>query len=231
MYAVTEKEAENKDTGSGSNMAKRKNGPFMPVGTRIPFYTLTHISTDLEQGSLIEGVVAENVFFHKAAIPAGTRIYGSAGEVGANNRMKLNFSFLQYPNGKSLPISADIYDVNMQYGIESYFTPTPAWVYALRFLNVSAIYGLTKDQGHSSDGEPIGDLDEVVKYLNDTIKEIEHQQKGYYTLPAGTPGVMMLTANLDLGEISESGSSQPAAKAEALLSENERLERMKHNVA
>ena len=221
------------DTGSpkpATPSRRTEEGPFMPVGTRIPFYTLTHISTNLEQGSLIEAVVAENVFFHQAAIPAGTRIYGTAGDVGSNNRMKLSFSFLLYPNGKALPISADAYDVNMQYGIEAYYTPTPAWVYALRFLNVASIYGLTQNQGHSADGEPIGNIDEVVKYLNDTIKEIEHQQKGYYTLPSGTPGVLMLTANLNLTDVSIEGSSTPATKAEALLNEEERLKRMKFNV-
>lgn len=145
--------------------------------------------------------------------------------------MKLNFNFLLYPDGKSIAISADAYDVNMQFGLEAYFTPTPAWVYALRFLNVASIYELTKNQGHSSDGEPIGNIDEIVSYLNDTIKEIEHRQQAYYTLPAGTPGILMLTANLNLSSISQDENNIPAEKAEALLSEKERLERMKTNVA
>lgn len=207
------------------------NGKFMPVGTRIPFYTLTHISTNFDSGSLIEAVVAENVFFHRLAIPAGTRMYGSVGEVGSNNRIKLNFNFLLYPNGKSVPISADAYDVNMQFGLECYYTSTPPWVYALRFLNVASIYELTKNQGHSSNGEPIGNIDEVVSYLNDTIKEIEHKQEAYYTLPAGTPGILMLTSNLNLSTISDDGSSSPTTKADALLTDKERLERIKINVA
>lgn len=215
---------------SKPNKAIAKQDKIMPVGIRIPFYLLTHITTNFESGSLIEASVAENVFFHELVIPAGTRIYGTVGEVGSNNRLKLNFNFLLYHNGKSVPISADAYDVNMQFGIEAYFTPTPTWVYALRFLNVASIYELTSKQGHSDSGEPIGDLDEVVKYLNDTIKEIEHKQQAYYTIPAGTPGILMLTSNLNLSEIDMEGSSIPSKKAEPLLSEKERLERIKFNI-
>ena len=203
---------------------------FMPIGTRIPFYLLTHISTSLDRGSLIEGVVAENVFFHKCAIPAGTRLYGTMGAVGKNNRIGLNFTMLQYPNGKSISISADTYDVNMQFGLESYWTPAPIWVTALKFANVGAIAALAQTgRKNSETGESIADLSEVQNYMEETIDEIIADQTGYHTLPAGTPGVLMLTQNLDLSEISFEGSGKLTEKNVGLLSDEERLKRMKDN--
>lgn len=203
---------------------------FMPIGTRIPFYLLSHIATNLERGSLIEGVVAENVFFHKAAIPAGTRLYGSVGNVGSNNRISLTFNMLQYPNGKSISLSADTYDVNMQFGLEAYYTPAPLWATALRFANVSAIFAMSQNTKQAKDsGESLGDMSEVTSYLEDTVDEIIHKQEGYYTIPAGTPGVLMLTANLDLSKIEYSGGNKVAAKSASLLNDADRLKRMKDN--
>ena len=203
---------------------------FMPIGTRIPFYLLTHISTNLDNGSLIEGVVAENVFFHKCAIPAGTRIYGAVGAVGKNNRISLVFSMLQYPNGKSISISADAYDVNMQFGLEAYWTPAPLWATSLKFANVGAIAALAQS-GRKNDetGESIADLSEVQSYLEETVDEIIAGQTGYHTLPAGTPGVLMLTQNLDLSEIMYEGSNKRTEKNMGLFSKDELLKRMKDN--
>lgn len=189
---------------------------FFPVGTRIPFYLLTHITSKADTG-LIEGVVAENVFFHDKAIPAGTRLYGSVGEVKQNNRYEISFSMLQYPNGKSLSISADTYDVNMQFGLEAYYTPPPAWATALKFLNVGAIHELNKDVGRSSEGEQLGDTEKVTEYLEELVEEIIHNQKGYYTLPAGTPGVLMLTDDLQLNDIDYHSGKKRKSKAENLM--------------
>ena len=218
----------NRDTRT--SVETKDYSKFMPIGTRIPFYLLTHISTNLDGGSLIEGVVAENVFFHRCAIPAGTRLYGTMGTVGKNNRIGLNFTMLQYPNGKSISLSADAYDVNMQFGLEAYWTPAPIWVTALKFANVGAIAALAQNgKKNSETGESIADLSEVQNYMEETIDEIIADQTGYHTLPAGTPGVLMLTQNLDLSEISFEGSEKRAEKNTGLLSDEELLKRMKDN--
>ena len=209
---------------------EEKYEKFMPIGTRIPFYLLSHIATNLERGSLIEGVVAENVFFHKAAIPAGTRLYGSVGSVGSNNRISLTFNILQYPNGKSISLSADTYDVNLQFGLEAYYTPAPLWATALRFANVGAIFAMSQNTKQNKEsGESLGDMSEVTSYLEETVDDIIHKQEGYYTIPAGTPGVLMLTANLDLSKIEFSGGNKVASKSSSLLKDADRLKRMKDN--
>ena len=66
-------------------------------------------------------------------------------------------------------------------------------------------------------------------YLEETIDEIIAGQTGYHTLPAGTPGVLMLTQNLDLSEIMYEGSNKRAEKSMNLLSKDELLKRMKDN--
>ena len=137
---------------------------------------------------------------------------------------------LQYPNGKSISISADAYDVNMQFGLEAYWTPAPLWATSLKFANVGAIAALAQT-GRKNDetGESIADLSEVQSYLEETVDEIIAGQTGYHTLPAGTPGVLMLTQNLDLSEIMYEGSNKRAEKSMNLLSKDELLKRMKDN--
>jgi hypothetical protein len=174
---------------------------FLPRGTKIPFYLLTTATNEFPNPGTIEAVIAENVFFHGSYIEAGTRMYGSVSwdEEAKGNRMVLAFDVFVNTNGDELSIAgSDVYDVSMTYGMEAYFKPTPLWVYGLEYANVAIMYELQQSQPEDDEGRPIGDMEGIFEKLDETTADIVRNYQGYYIIPRGTAGVMMLQQRLDL---------------------------------
>lgn len=177
-------------------------GRLIPIGQRIPFYTLTDITTQFQDGGgMVEAVVAENVYFQGAKIPAGSRMYGTYRGVGTHNRLSMTFNTILLTTGEQIKVSGFVYDPQMNPGIEAYFEPTAPWVIASRYANAALLIKISENQPRDSlTNQPIGDNSYMVDAIKQTQEDLEERYGQYYTVPRGTAGIFMLNQSVDLDD-------------------------------
>ena len=174
-------------------------GKLIPIGQRIPFYTLTEVSTQFTNGGgMVEAVVAENVYFNGAKIEAGSRLYGSFTGMGTKNRMNITFNTVLLKTGEQLKITGFTYDASMRSGIESYYEPTAPFVIATRYANAALLIKLSEEQPVTQDNRPVGDTSYLQDSIQKTQDDLEVRYGAYNWLPAGTAGIFMLNASVVL---------------------------------
>jgi hypothetical protein len=193
--------------------AKAVRGNLVPIGQKIPFYTLTEVTTQFsatkaagldastsgdKSGQLVEAVIAENVYFNGAKIEAGSRMYGTFTGLGGKNRMNIVFSTILLKNGEQLKISGFTYDSSMRPGIESYYEPTAPFVVATRYANAALLVKLSEEQPVDQNNRPVGDTTYVQEAIQKTQEDLEMRYGAYNWLPAGTPGIVMLNSSVVL---------------------------------
>lgn len=213
---------------------------FLPIGHRVPFFLTTKINDNFKKSVLVSGMVAENTYFHNTCLPAGTKLYGRAGKVEKNHRMDISWNTLVFPDGSKLPIVGDVFDVNLNPGIEAYYTPLPLWTYLYKFGHIAMLVKINEEVSKSvkapSTGGIMSDpssqaaaqaqvqaqqkqIDNIEKSIVEVLEEIKSgildQVAAYHTLPAGQPGIIILTNDLNLS--TRAFTTQEVAKPSNLL--------------
>lgn len=167
---------------------------FMP-GQKIPFFTITTITSKFDT-TLVEAVVAEDVYFFNARLPAGTKLIGSASGVAKNSRITINFNQLQTVDKRTFTLSGQVFDINLEAGLEVYYVPPPAWLIGLRYSNAYVMYKIQESSPRDQNNRAIGETRPIVEALQKTQDNLEARHGEYYQLPRGSTGILMLTAPL-----------------------------------
>ncbi|HLE11835.1 MAG: hypothetical protein A2504_00555 [Bdellovibrionales bacterium RIFOXYD12_FULL_39_22] len=166
----------------------------LPLGSRIIFKIAEAMTIAKDAMPVVGVVVKDTIYENSVAIPEGAKLYGEISFDDSNERAKINFQSIIFPNGRERTISAIGIGADGRIGIDgdvhSEILKNLMGHTITRFVGAYAEGAMTRGQMGASSGGHANGLKNAVSetakdYAEGFGEEMKKEQK-WIELPAGT---------------------------------------------
>jgi hypothetical protein len=111
-----------------------ETGNFLPRGTQLRAVLLSKIETGRTESFVTLGISRNEKFGGAFRLLYGTRLLGTVSQEATRNRVQINVDTILFENGKELPISAVVLDVDQMVGVRGEYKDPPIDTQALPYI-------------------------------------------------------------------------------------------------